>query len=124
MSIEFFDWNKFAMEKAKAVKAYICTDKRNPVYFTVVFAKTRGRAKSVAQTTECLHNTPFIYVVAKRIPQLDDAYRFYPVMNWKSGHDRVRLVRDAGFVCDAAREECNKCSAFEWCVRGKDNGSH
>ena len=55
---------------------------------------------------------------------LNNAYRHYPVMNWKSGHDRVRLVRDAGFVCDAAREECNKCSAFEWCVRGKDNGSH
>lgn len=66
MQIEWIDWNKIAMEKAKAVKAYICTDKRNPVYFTVVFAKTRGRAKSVAQTTECLHNTPFIYVVAKK----------------------------------------------------------
>ena len=25
---------------------------------------------------------------------------------------------------DDAREECNECSAFEWCVRGKDNGSH
>lgn len=124
MQIKWIDWNKIAIEKAKKVKAYICTDKRSCMYYTVVFAETRGKAKSVAQTTECLHNTPFIYVVAKRIPQLDDAYRFYPVMNWKSGHDRVRLVRDAGFVCDAAREECNKCSAFEWCTRGKDNGSH
>ena len=91
MQIEWIDWKKIAMEKAKKVKAYICTDKRSCMYYTVVFAETRGKAKSVAKTTEC---------------------------------DRVRLVRDAGFVCDAAREECNKCSAFEWCTRGKDNGSH
>lgn len=124
MQIEWIDWNKIAMEKAKKVKAYICTDKRSCMYYTVVFAETRGKAKSVAQTTEDLYNTPFIHIAAKRIPQLDDAYRFHPVMNWKNDFDRVRLVRDAGFVCDAAREECNKCSAFEWCTRGKDNGSH
>ncbi len=91
---------------------------------TVVFAETRGKAKSMALDTECCEDAEFCDIEVHREPQMDKYYvRGKKEMDSDNPRDRVALVKDCGFVCDVdyfEPEECKVCSAAKYCDRYKD----
>lgn len=105
------------------MKAYRVTDRTDPMYSTIVFAESNGKAKVLAQRTDACEDVEFVNISARRVPQLDDAYRGRWEMDWSDENDRIRMVRDAGYRCsyevDLTEQECRECPAFEWCERGQ-----
>ena len=89
-------------------------------YSEIVFADTPGKAKSLALNTDefCRSDWDYTDLKAKRVPELDSAYRGRLWMEWDNMDDRVAMVKKAGFVCDpdyANLEDCEGCGATEWC---------
>ena len=86
---------------------------------TVVFAETRGKAKSIAIHTETCEDTDFIDIEVRRKPQMDKYYiEGKKEMDWFNSKDRIALVKDCGFYCDKEyweKEDCEVCSAKECC---------
>lgn len=103
------------------MKAYKVTDGRYCDFATIVFAESRGKAKKIAQNTDCCEYTPFIYIRATRVPALDKYYRGISEMDWYEDNDRIAMVKEANFSCsyeyDALDCECDKCPANQWCDR-------
>ena len=85
----------------------------------VVFAETRGKAKTLALSGDCCENASFTEIEAHRMKQADKYYkegkrRLY----WEDPRDRIVLVKECGFVCDYdATDDCEKCSARQYCDR-------
>lgn len=102
------------------MKAYKVTDVHGDGYCTVVFAETRGKARSIAMGTDCCEDTEFINIRATRIPELDEEYRGYSEMSWYDTQDRIALVK-AGFYCsleflyETNFKECDYCPARDYC---------
>lgn len=68
---------------------------------TVVFAETRGKARSLAMHTEACEGVRFCDIEAYRKPALDKYYvEGKTEMSWFNSEDRIALVKDGGFVCD------------------------
>lgn len=90
----------------------------------VVFAETRGKARSIALCTECCEDVSFIDIEVRRMPQADKYYedgKWH--LDWLYSQDRIILVRDCGFVCDPdywEHEDCEICPAKEHCDQYKD----
>ena len=99
-------------------KAWECYDEDN-YYVEVVFADTRGKAKSYLKDMDAFDNMDFCDLRPHRVKSLD--YLNYPdgyVMDfWKDG-DRIAMARHLGIRCeDAYREDCEVCCAKEWCSK-------
>lgn len=95
------------------MKAYaVATDEG---YSTVIFAETRGKARSVAMHTSTCEDIDFIKIKPYRVPQFDKCYRGLPEMDWFNTRDRLALVK-AGWYCV---EECHheECAVKEHCER-------
>lgn len=92
---------------------------------TVVFAETRGKARALATHTEACEDVDFIDIEVRRKPQMDKYYEDgKKEMDWFNSKDRIALVKDANFVCDADYlqwEDCDTCSAKEYCDRYQDH---
>jgi hypothetical protein len=92
---------------------------------TVVFAETRGKARSMAMSTEVCEDAEFVDIEVRRKPQMDKYYEDgKKEMDWFNSKDRIALVKDANFVCDADYlqwEDCDTCSAKEFCDRYQDH---
>lgn len=102
------------------MKAWIVREK-DEFYATVVFAETRGKAKSIALTTDCCEGVDFCNVEVRRAPQMDKYYKNGKTeMHWDLPQDRIALVKDCDFFCcdDAySEEECKVCAAKPYCNR-------
>ena len=105
------------------MKAYEIYDNgRYSDYTVIVFAESRGKAISYAIGTDEFpkYDWEFTELRARRIPELDKAYRGAWRMEWDNDDDRLALVRDAGCCCgeDAFYpEDCEQCVGKEYCSR-------
>ena len=93
--------------------------KKDDCYSTIVFAETRGKAKSTALATDCCEYADFCDIEVRREKELDKYYREGKIeMDWENPTDRIALVKECGFHCDPDYfdwEECSVCSAKEYC---------
>ena len=107
------------------MKAWTCRDEMSgDDYGTVVFAETRGKAKSIALTCDACEDAEFRHITARRIPSLDRFYRDKDEMDWNDPDDRVAMVRYGGFYCSyemlKSELRCDKCPAKQWCSRAEE----
>ena len=90
----------------------------------VVFAETRGKARALAQHTDCCEDLRFTDIEVYRKPQADKYYKEGKWhLDWCDPQDRIVLVKECGFVCTWEVfdiEECPYCSAKEYCDQYKD----
>ena len=97
-------------------KAWQCSDEEW-CRTEVVFAETRGKAKTYFKNIDTFDWFDFCELKPYRVKNLD--YLNHPdgyVMDWCKDEDRLPMVRDAGFCCNEVnRELCEKCCAKEWC---------
>lgn len=99
------------------MKAWLVREK-NSFYVTVVFAETRGKARSRALSTESLEYANFCDIDVHREPQLDKYYKEGKTeMDWCDDNDRIALVKEAGFRCDYENTDdlCEYCPAKQYC---------
>ena len=105
------------------MKAWLVREK-NEFFATVVFAETRGKAKTRALATECCEDVHFCDIEVRRVPQLDKYYKYGKTeMDWFNPEDRLALVKECGFMCDynsVQAEDCTICSARGFCDRYTD----
>lgn len=101
------------------MKAYTVKDNYDPLFSTVVFAETAGKARAIAQHTDACEDLDFIDIRAIRVPALDRFYRGKPEMDWYNAEDRIAMVRFADYECSSEMDdpECESCPAKEWCGR-------
>ena len=108
------------------MKAWLVTSKKYCEYGAeVVFAETRGKARSLALLTDCCSESDFTDIVVRREPIADKYYKEGKWhFDWDDPQDRLALVKDCGFSCDPEYfdvEECERyCSAKEYCYRYRD----
>lgn len=99
-------------------KAWICRDEEW-CRSEVVFADTRGKAKSYFKAMETFDYFEFCELRPRRLKKLD--YLNHPdgyVMDWLKDEDRLPMVRDADFYCNEIdRDDCKECCAKEWCSK-------
>ena len=100
------------------MKAWLVREK-NELYAEVVFAETRGKARALAQATDCCEDAEFTDIEVHRMPQADKHYRDGKWhLDWFDPGDRLVLVRDCDFMCDYdafQAGDCTVCSAREFC---------
>ena len=84
---------------------------------TIVFAETRGKAKSMALTTDCCGDANFCDIEVRRVPQADKYYKDGKTeMDWFDPNDRIALVRDCDFSCEYAEiGKSESCAAKDYC---------
>lgn len=113
--------NKIENKQKENMKAYTVEDRYDPLFCTVVFAETRGKAKVIAQHTDACEDLDFTDIRAVRIPIFDKFYKGKSEMDWNDCEDRMILVRYGNYECsyeiDDVYLECDSCSAKEWCDR-------
>lgn len=106
------------------MKAWVVREK-DEYCAEVVFAETRGKAKSLALRTEACEDANFTDIEVHREKSADKYYKEGKWhLDWLDSKDRIALVKDCGFSCipDAFRlEDCEKCPAKEYCDRYKDH---
>lgn len=86
----------------------------------VVFAETRGKAKSIALQTDTFCDGDFCDLKVYRNPVIDKYYKDgKPRMDWDNQKDRLALVKECGFSCidDCFGEFCEDCLSKEYCDR-------
>lgn len=93
---------------------------------TVVFAETRGKAKSAALITDCCEGANFCDIEVRRVPQMDKYYvEGKTKMDWSVPKDRVALVKECSFCCrHPIAEDCKGCSAKEFCDEAVQKEEH
>ena len=106
-------------------KAWCCINEEwcMPV---VVFADTRGKAKSYFMKQDTVGYFNFCIIKPHRIKKLDylDKPNGY-VMNWHKDEDKLPMVRDGGFNCrEVYREDCKECCANKWCDVYKEENNN
>lgn len=101
------------------MKAYIVSDRTDPLFSTVVFAETAGKARAIARNTDACEDLDFIDIRAVRAPSLDSCYKGKLEMDWYDDEDRIAMVKLADFECSSEYydPECEPCPAKEWCGR-------
>lgn len=89
---------------------------------TVVFAESRGKAKSVAILTEACEDVDFLNLEVYRLPNMDKYYKPGKTeMDWNNPEERIALVKDAGFYCEYIElTECERCPAKDYCSAYED----
>ena len=85
----------------------------------VVFAETRGKARSLALCTDCCDGATFTDIEVRRMPNADKYYKEGKWhLDWYNPQDRIVLVKDCGFTCDYEIfdiEDCKCCPAKQYC---------
>lgn len=86
---------------------------------TVVFAETRGKAKSAALHTEACEDADFVNIEVRRLKEADKYHKpGKKELDWLNAADRIAMVKDCGFTCDSEAhcwENCVDCPAKEFC---------
>lgn len=83
----------------------------------VVFAETRGKARSLAFYNECFDGYKFCDIEVRRAPHMDKYYKEGKTeMDWENPKDRIALVKECGFRCVYVEPYlCDECPAKEYC---------
>lgn len=106
------------------MKAWLVQEK-DECRATVVFAETRGKARSIAMSTDACEDADFCDIEVRRVPNMDKYYKEGKVeMDWENPKDRIALVRECGFRCDYDYldwVDCESCSAREYCDTYQDH---
>ena len=101
------------------MKAWLVQDKWDCYGAEIVFAETRGKARSLALATDCCSETNFLDVDVRRQPNADKYYKEGKWhLDWDNPKDRIALVKDCSFMCNREyleREDCEVCPANEFC---------
>ena len=91
---------------------------------TIVFAETRGKARTLAMHTAIGEDVGFLELDVHRAPQFDSCYRGHHEMDWKDPKDRLTLVK-AGWYCSGDFEcDSKKCCAKDYCLRYEREEEH
>ena len=101
------------------MKAWLVREKDSECA-TVVFAETRGKARSIARYTDACEDADFCDIEVRRKPNMDKYYsNGKKEMDWYEAKDRIALVKECGFmcVCDCEYEDC---PAADYCERGQE----
>ena len=91
---------------------------KNDFYSTVVFAETRGKARSIALDTETCEDADFCDIEVKRYAKADVLYKDgKEEIDWYNDEDRIFLVKECGWGCGdfIVIEFCEHCPAKEYC---------
>ena len=96
------------------LKAYKVNEK-DEQYSTIVFAKSAGEAKAIAQRCDCCEDATWIDIRVRRLPEADRLYKGYPEIDWYDSETRTMLVRDLGWSCMEPSWECDSCPAKPYC---------
>lgn len=98
------------------MKAWLVREK-DEFSATVVFAETRGKAKSIAMCTNACEYADFCNIEVRRVPQIDKYYKDGKTeMDWFDDNDRLALVKECGFYCEYIEEDmCKDCPAKNYC---------
>ena len=90
----------------------------------IIFAKTRGKAKSLAMSTDCCSEADFVDIEVCRQPHVDKYYKEGKWhLDWENPKDRIILVKECGFTCDPDYfdpSNCENCSAREYCDKYRE----
>lgn len=83
----------------------------------VVFAETRGKARSLALRTDCCEDACFTDIEVSRMKRADKYYKDGKWhLDWDNPKDRIVLVNECGFRCEFIEPYyCEECSAREYC---------
>lgn len=100
------------------MKAWIVDNKEGDSS-TVVFAKTRGKARAVAVGANGCEDMEFIEIKPRRFPEADKMYRGKCEMDWNDPDDRRFLCEHGWYCFDYDYKECLKCPAADVCECGK-----
>ena len=99
-------------------KAWIVQEK-GEFEASVVFAETRGKAKSMALHTDACEDADFMSIEVRRLKEADKYYKpGKRELDWFNTEDRIAMVKDCGFTCIPAAhcaEECADCPAKAYC---------
>ena len=102
-------------------KAWGCYEEESCI-FEVVFADTRGKAKSYFKAMDTFDNYRFCELRPRRLKELD--YLNHPdgyVMDFSKDEDRIALVKHIYSGClPDSKDECESCCAKEWCRKYKE----
>lgn len=105
------NYNDVRRNGGEKVKAWVCRDKTECFYSTVVFAETAGKARAIAQNTDCCEDVDWCNISVRRVKELDNQYRGHAEMDWDDREDRRALV-GLGWKCwEPSSWECEGC----WC---------
>lgn len=86
----------------------------------VVFAETRGKAKSIALQTDTFCDCDFCDLEVNRVRNIDKYYtNGKRRMDWDNQKDRLVLVKDYDFSCidECFGEFCEDCLSKEYCSK-------
>ena len=104
------------------MKAWLVREK-DEFCAAVVFAETRGKAKSLARCTDACEDADFLRIEVRRLPDIDKYYRGKRELDWFNPADRIVLVKECSFTCEHDAfdfGECAVCSAKEYCDQYQD----
>lgn len=98
------------------MKAWLVSEK-DADCATVVFAETRGKARSMAMSTDSCSEAQFTDIEVHRKPGLDKYYKNgKKEMDWDNPKDRIALVKECGFRCEYVEPYlCDDCPAKKYC---------
>lgn len=93
-------------------------------YATVVFAETRGKARSIAMSTDACQDADFCEIEVYRQKSMDKYHtKGKTKMDWCNANERVALVKELGFFCGddyLDLDACEDCPAKDYCDRYTD----
>ena len=103
------------------MKAWLVREK-DEFLATVVFAETRGKARSIARYTNACEDCGFCDIEVHRKPNMDKYYKDGKMeLDWEIPQDRIALVKELGFQCaEIEYADCDECSAKGYCDLYKD----
>lgn len=98
------------------MKAWLVREK-DEFEAVVVFAETRGQAKTIALHTDACEGSDFMHIEVQREYAADKYYKPGKLeMDWYDPDDRIALVKDCGFYCEyTGLADCTSCPAKEYC---------
>lgn len=96
----------------KAYKVWDC--QRHEYGSTIVFAESRGKAKSIATRLETFDDSNFVDIRVNRCERADGLYKGNKEIDWDDPDTRLVLVRDLGWYC--YDEDCEECVTKEYCL--------
>ena len=106
------------MEDKTIMKAWIVTQK-DEFGALVIFAETRGKARSIAIRCDEFDSCEFCDIDVRRVPDMDKYWKPGSViMDWELPSDRIALVKECGFRCSLEYvdwEDCRECCASAFC---------
>lgn len=107
------------------MKAWTVTDNNGECGTSIVFAETRGKARSYAlQWIDTFEDCEWTDLRVRRFPEYDQYYNGKENVDfWLDDEHRVRLVRDFGWSCFEVFEYlCKDCPAKQWCEQYREGG--